>query len=276
MENTMTSVLHFESASLTLGGNSVLRPFSLDIRAPEYMGITGPSGAGKTCLLRMAAGLLNPSGGRVIRQGDMCIGFVSQHPSLLPWRRAWENIAIPLLDKGYTHSEAEKASLDILSKLCLAHAADYWAGALSGGMARRVSIARAIAIKPAILLLDEPFTGLDEEALNATQSLIMNHVETHRPLVLHVTHHPCELQDHATRLLLCRGGEVLDIHKERQHNERNSFRVEDKRHSRPSLGQSQPRDNARLLASGQPGEAGSPSRWNQAHENDARLSTHWK
>jgi ABC-type nitrate/sulfonate/bicarbonate transport system ATPase subunit len=222
MENTMTPLLSFESVSLEFAGTNVLRAFNIEMHAAEYLVITGPSGAGKTSLLRLAAGLIDPSRGRIRRSNNLRFALAAQQPCLLPWRRAWENIAIPLVSQGQSWKQAETRSRSLLRELNLEQAADLWAGALSGGMARRVSIARAIAFEPDALLLDEPFTGLDANALEETRSLIMRFVDQHHPLVLHVTHNPSEIRHQVTRTVLCTGTDVLDIQPERNfHHEYN-------------------------------------------------------
>lgn len=218
----MNPLISFESASLDFGGITIMRAFNIDMHAAEYLAITGPSGAGKTSLLRLTAGLIAPSKGHIQRCDNLHFGLVAQQPCLLPWRKTWENIAIPLVSKGLSWKQAMERSSSLLRELNLEQAGDLWAGALSGGMARRVSIARAIAVEPHALLLDEPFTGLDADARETTRSLIMRFVKQHRPLVLHVTHNPLELQHQATRTILCTGTGVLEVRHERNiHHEHN-------------------------------------------------------
>jgi ABC-type nitrate/sulfonate/bicarbonate transport system ATPase subunit len=253
MENDVTLLIDFQSVSLFYGRSAVLEPFCLQLHQSEYVGITGPSGAGKTSLLRLAAGLQYPTQGRVTRLAGLRFGLVAQQSCLLPWRKTWENIAIPLIDSGKTRQEAKDCAYSILQEMNLEYAAGKWAGALSGGMARRVSIARAVAFDPDVLLLDEPFAGLDAEAREVTLALITRFADRRHPLVLHITHTLSEINSNVTRILDCRDAVVKTTQKERQCNEQYDKRFNLYSRNESSLGCARQEDNAGLLASGQPG-----------------------
>ncbi len=153
-------------------GNAVevLRDVSFAISAGECVAIVGPSGADKSTLLKCIAGLLNPTAGTVaINSGSpmaamkaQAIGFAFQEPALLDWRTVWENIALPLELGGNTSRSDSSSRIAALLQLTdLTEFACLYPTQLSGGMKQRVSLARALAIQPRLLLLDEPFGSLD-------------------------------------------------------------------------------------------------------------------
>ncbi|MDE2335542.1 MAG: ABC transporter ATP-binding protein [Rhodospirillales bacterium] len=157
-------------------GTVALAGLDLALRRGEFLSILGPSGCGKTTVLRLIAGLAQPSAGRVAwaepagRDGRDALGFVFQEPTLLPWRTARGNVALPLILAGVARTEARARAETALAAVGLEGAGHLFARQLSGGMRMRVSIARALVTRPALLLMDEPFAALDEitrERLNA-------------------------------------------------------------------------------------------------------------
>lgn len=148
---------------LRFGDKEVIQDLSFSLPAEGVFAIRGNSGTGKTTLLRLLAGLIPPSAGSVTGLSDTRIGVVFQQDRLLPWRTAIENVA--------EVSDGERAAA-LLAKLGLSDAMDLYPRELSGGMARRVAIARAMAYSDEALFLDEPFTGLDETAKEAAAALL--------------------------------------------------------------------------------------------------------
>jgi NitT/TauT family transport system ATP-binding protein len=134
----------------------VLSGFSLELPEAGAVCLAGPSGCGKTTLLRLLAGLETPQSGTVVGLGGRRVAMVFQEDRLLPWETAWQN-AVTTPDAG-----ARERAADWLRRLGLADSLHVRPADLSGGMRRRVALARALAAEPEILLLDEPFTGLDE------------------------------------------------------------------------------------------------------------------
>jgi NitT/TauT family transport system ATP-binding protein len=140
---------------------------SLAVEPGEVVAIIGPNGCGKSTLLRVAAGLLAPERGevrlddRVIREPDPGIGLVFQEPRLLPWRSVAANVTYPLELAGWTRPRRAERLFELLALVGLEVAGDLRPAQLSGGMRQRAALARALALAPRVLLLDEPFSALD-------------------------------------------------------------------------------------------------------------------
>jgi NitT/TauT family transport system ATP-binding protein len=140
---------------------------SLEVAPREVVAIIGPNGCGKSTLLRALGGLIPAAGGTIALEGrpvegpDRAVGFVFQEPRLLPWRDTLDNVAYPLELAGVSRAERRERAAELLRIVGLARFADYRPSRLSGGMRQRAAIARALALGPSILLLDEPFSALD-------------------------------------------------------------------------------------------------------------------
>lgn len=175
-----------------------VRDLAFSVIAGEITCLIGPSGAGKTTTLRILLGLDPDYEGRVTPQPDAAgIAMAFQEPRLLPWRTVEQNVRLAL-PRG-----ARGQNLDTLfASLGLAPWRGRYPGALSLGMARRVSLARALAQKPRILILDEPFVSLDDTAAAALRALVVEAVGRTRMGVLMVTHNVAEAIEIADRLLL--------------------------------------------------------------------------
>jgi len=150
-------------------GVMALGPIDLAVRKGEFVALVGPSGCGKSTALRVIAGLMAPSSGRVSlahRDDDRLpgqgIGFVFQEPTLMPWTSVRENVRLPLRLAHAPASDSDARVASALASVGLAEFADSYPRELSGGMKMRVSLARALVTDPEILLMDEPFAALDE------------------------------------------------------------------------------------------------------------------
>ena len=150
-------------------GTTALAGLDLDVRPGEFVSLLGPSGCGKSTALRIMAGLAEPTGGAVEWPGSRAgedhrreIGFVFQEPTLMPWANAADNVWLPLRLRGVSRRDAAPPVRDALDLVGLSAFAHAYPRELSGGMKMRVSIARALSLKPKLLLMDEPFAALDE------------------------------------------------------------------------------------------------------------------
>ncbi|WP_428623707.1 ABC transporter ATP-binding protein [Sedimenticola sp.] len=185
--------------------HTVLGPIQFDLTKGETTALFGPSGCGKTTLLRIIAGLDSDFEG-TINNRQVQLGFVFQEPRLLPWRSVYDNIALVAPDRP------EKIQ-QLLQEVGLQEVATLEASRLSLGMARRVSLARALVREPEILILDEPFNSLDQARAAQLRLLLLQIIEHHELKVLLVTHDPREAVQLAQRVLLL-GGRPTQIQRE--------------------------------------------------------------
>jgi NitT/TauT family transport system ATP-binding protein len=171
------------------GGTEALRDVSFTVGAGEFVSLLGPSGCGKSTALRLVAGLLEPDKGLIEYPGGKPeIGFVFQEPTLMPWADALTNARLPLDLKGLSRGEADRRAAAALARVGLKGFEHAYARELSGGMKMRVSIARALASQPKLLLLDEPFAALDEITRNALGDDLLRLWREDGLTVLFVTH----------------------------------------------------------------------------------------
>ena len=161
----------------------VIDDLSFDCEKDEFISIIGPSGCGKSTLLRIIAGLMKPDKGKVmclgkeVRGPSAGIGFVFQDFALLPWLTNLENVKIGCSRMNLSDSEKETKSEIMLDKLGLGGFEKSYPNVLSGGMKQRVGIARALVSDPKILLMDEPFSSLDQLTADTLRSDIIEHLK---------------------------------------------------------------------------------------------------
>ena len=135
----------------------------LTLEPGSFTAVVGPSGCGKTTLLHIAAGLDTQYEGEFMREpADATLACLFQQPRLLPWRNARDNVAFVLEPRGFAHAQARQRADELLALVGLAGAEDKFPSQLSGGMQQRVALARALSVDPDLLLMDEPFSALDE------------------------------------------------------------------------------------------------------------------
>jgi len=173
----------------------VLNDVSFSVPAAGVACVVGPSGCGKSTLLSLAAGLLEPSRGEMIWDGrrvqlgpNRDLGMAFQQPGLFPWMTVRENVAIGLRTRGRSRRDARAIAERFLDTVGLAEFKGAYPNQLSGGMAQRVGIARALALEPRLLLLDEPFAAVDAFTRLKLQQEFKALLKLHRPTVLFVTH----------------------------------------------------------------------------------------
>lgn len=183
----------------------VIRDVSVNFEPGTITSLVGPSGCGKTTLLRVLAGLQQVSKGRV--DCDDQIGFVFQKPALLPWLTAFQNIRLPLEISGQTRHDSRVS--DLLGQVGLADAGNLYPRQLSGGMQMRVSLARALVMRPTMLLLDEPLAALDEILREQLGELLLSLWEDQKFTAVMVTHNIAESIWLAHRVLMMDRGQIV-------------------------------------------------------------------
>jgi NitT/TauT family transport system ATP-binding protein len=190
----MSSKLVISGLTKWFGDLEALRSLDLEIERGAFISVVGPSGCGKTTFLRILAGLEPATSGEVLLDGRAVRkpggdrGFVFQSDNLLPWRSVLANAMIGPEVAGTNGPAVRQRTLDLLKLVGLAGFEDYYPRQLSGGMRQRVNLARALAIDPEILLMDEPFSALDAQTREIMQTELMRIWEQGRKTVVFVTH----------------------------------------------------------------------------------------
>ena len=176
------------------GGVEALNGVNLSVHAREFISLLGPSGSGKSTFLRIVAGLISPTSGTVEFGAPSAarmipkISLVFQDANLMPWRNVQENIALPLILAGTPKAAALARAQDWIELVGLAGFEKSWPRELSGGMAQRVAMARALIQDPDLLLLDEPFGALDALTREKMAAELLRLWQDRRTTVLMVTH----------------------------------------------------------------------------------------
>jgi NitT/TauT family transport system ATP-binding protein len=200
------------------GRTEVLQDIHFSIEENEFVVVVGPSGCGKTTLLNIIAGLLSPSSGHVIIEGDRLdskphTAIVFQDYALFPWRTVLKNIVYGLEEQGLQKSAQMEIAQHYITMVGLQGFENKYPHQLSGGMKQRVAIARALATDPFLLMMDEPFSALDAQTRTLMQYEISRiWEETHKSL-LYITHHIQEAVFLGDRVVVLsrRPGRILDI-----------------------------------------------------------------
>ena len=197
---------------------SVLQDINLTVNEEEFVALVGPSGCGKSTLLNIASGLLEPTSGTVkftqVEAGyEPRMSIVFQETGLFPWRNVHDNIAFGLETAGMPTDEREQRIKHYIELVCLKGFEKSFPHQLSGGMRQRVGIARALAIEPDLLLMDEPFSALDAQTRTIMQEELVTLWEKTRLTTLYVTHNIQEAVMLADRVVLLsrRPGKVNKI-----------------------------------------------------------------
>ena len=176
--------------------NEIIRDLSLDVRAGEFVSIVGPSGVGKTTLLRCLSGLLTPKSGSVAVDGkqitgphpDIGVVFQDYSRSLLPWMTSADNVAFPLQGRGVSKAERFHRAEESLAEVGLAGQGHKYPWEMSGGMQQRVAIARGLSYNARVVLMDEPFASVDAQTRFDLEDLVLNLKSAHGTTVVLVTH----------------------------------------------------------------------------------------
>jgi NitT/TauT family transport system ATP-binding protein len=185
---------HVEHTFSTANGPlTALKDFNLEVADGEFVSIVGPSGCGKSTFLRILAGLMAPSAGEVkIFPGEdpskPLNNVVFQEYAIFPWKKVIDNVAFGLQMRGYNKKERTEIARNWLERVGLRKFAQHYPHQISGGMKQRVSIARALANDPEVLLMDEPLGALDAQTRTVMQDELLHIWETYRKTVVYITH----------------------------------------------------------------------------------------
>jgi NitT/TauT family transport system ATP-binding protein len=200
------AAIRCDKVSRTFAGTGlVLDGISFDVEPGEFVALLGPSGSGKSSLLRLTAGLDQPNSGRIeieAADGTLSRGFVFQEATLMPWRTLLRNTTLPLELAGWSAVDAERRATEELQRVRLGEFAARYPHELSGGMKMRASVARALTTRPNLLLLDEPFAALDEPTRHALQMQLREIWRALGMTVLFVTHSITEAVFLADRIIV--------------------------------------------------------------------------
>ena len=195
--------------TFTAQGNvHALTPLDLEIKEGEFVSFVGPSGCGKSTLLNIVAGLLHPTTGEVIFDGEVVtepsrrVGFMFQQPVLLPWRSVRKNVLLPSEVFGTVTDEVKQRADDVLRMVGLHEFGGALPQHLSGGMQQRVALARVLIYRPKMLLMDEPFGALDEFTRESMNVELLNLTKPEGITVLFVTHNISEAVFLADRVVV--------------------------------------------------------------------------
>jgi len=186
----MTTLLSLSAIAKRFdSGVEAIARMDLEVAEGEFLSIVGPSGCGKSTALRIAAGLIAPTSGTVAwPSGRPQIGFVFQDPTLMPWARVRENVHLPLDLQHMKKDDIDGRVARAIARVGLSGFENAYPRELSGGMRMRVSIARAIAAQPKLLLMDEPFAALDELTRQSLNDDLLKLAREDGMTVIFVTH----------------------------------------------------------------------------------------
>ena len=214
--------LSLDRLNKSYGDTLAVRDVSLDIAPGEVMCLLGPSGCGKSTTLRIAAGVERQSGGRVLIDGAVVsdaethnppekrsIGLMFQDFALFPHLKVLDNVAFGLTGQG--RSARHRIAREYLDRVEMGAHADKYPHELSGGEQQRIALARALAPKPRVMLMDEPFSGLDNRLRDEVRDAALSVLKEENAAVLLVTHDPEEALRMADRIALMRGGCIEQV-----------------------------------------------------------------
>lgn len=207
-------MLEFEQVTFSYEGNSdvVLQDLSLKIGDNEFVSVIGLSGCGKSTLLHLVAGFHHPVKGRILFDGKEVLSpsservMVFQEDAVFPWYSVMDNIKYPLFIRGIEGEEAEKEAAKYLKLVGLENFGNFFPKELSGGMRKRVDLARAYLAGPRLLLMDEPFGALDTHTRQKMQMLLMDMWQNSRKTVVFVTHDIAEAVFLSDRVIVMASG----------------------------------------------------------------------
>jgi NitT/TauT family transport system ATP-binding protein len=211
----------------------VLDSLSLEVSQGEFLAVVGPSGCGKSTLLNMTAGLLRPSAGEIyyretrLQGVNTRVGYITQKDNLFPWRSVEDNIGIALEIRGLGRAQRRDRVAELVQLVGLSGFEKHYPSELSGGMRKRVTLARTLIYDPETLLMDEPFGALDAQLKLILQDELLRLWEATQKTIIFVTHDLTEAVSLANRVVVisARPGRVKMIEKVELPQPRNVFQV---------------------------------------------------
>ncbi len=221
----MDGILQLDKISLTyqseIGETQAIKNLNLTVKRGEFIAIIGPSGCGKTTILSLIAGLIKPTDGKIILNGEeitkpsKSIGYMLQKDELFPWRTIEKNALLPLEIKKIKDENSKKRVLDLLKKYGLKDFLKAYPYEISGGMRQRVALIRTLAGNPDVLLLDEPFSALDYQTRIAVCDDVYSIIKSEKKTAILVTHDISEAISMADRVIVLtkRPASILNEHK---------------------------------------------------------------
>jgi NitT/TauT family transport system ATP-binding protein len=199
-------ILRMQMVDKTFNGSvAALRGMSLTVNEGDFISLLGPSGCGKSTALRLIAGLMRPTAGRIAWEGEVtagALGVVFQEPTLMPWANVAQNVALPFRLRGERPAAVRERVEEVLALVGLERFADAYPRELSGGMKMRVSIARALVTRPRLILMDEPFAALDEITRQKLNNDLLDLKARTGSTVIFVTHSVFESVFLSDRILI--------------------------------------------------------------------------
>ena len=211
--------IRLENISHSYGDVEVIRNFNLEINEGEIVCLVGPSGCGKSTLLRFIGGLERPTSGKVVMSGEVPkhtlnpLTYIFQDFALLPWRTVYGNISLVLEEHKIKASTRDKIIADVLQRTKLQDFSNALPKQLSGGMKQRVAIARALAVRPAVMLMDEPLSALDSQTRELLIEDLIDLWQREKFTACYVTHNLTEAVrlGHKVAVLSRRPGEIREL-----------------------------------------------------------------
>lgn len=220
-----TPILQLQGIHKSFGRNQVLKDFSIDVSSKQSLVVLGGSGTGKSVMLKIALGLLRSDKGSVAFDGEEVtsvqgtkrdqmlrrIGMLFQSAALFDSLSVWENVAFRVLNTDkIKRTEAKELAIETLRKVHLnASTADLYPSEMSGGMQKRVGLARAIITKPDLIFFDEPTTGLDPITADAINDLILEQVRALGAAAISITHDIASARKIADEVAMLHGGKII-------------------------------------------------------------------